>query len=117
LRLRYFGADLNPAPIIIESPGEEAKLIDLAIARWSRPKPLVQALVNGERLERWQLDWLKDVESQLKGEAERLHRELIRRSPDAPWWRSPIKVALAFAGAVAGPVAAAVILHYGFGIG
>jgi hypothetical protein len=83
-RLRYFGSELNPAPVIIESEADRLRLIEEAILDFGSPKRLVQKLVNGERFEDWEERYVGEFTANLKAEAERLHQELLRGLALAP---------------------------------
>lgn len=116
-RLATFGSDLNPEPTIIESDTDYRRLLDQLIREWGDPRTAVRMLVNGERLDEGKQRSVATTEATLKGEAERLHQELLRRLSPVPFWRSPVTAGAGLGGAIVATVAAGLILHYGFGIG
>lgn len=114
-RLVYFGSDLNPDPVVIETDADIEAWLDRTLTEWGRPKTVVRKLVNGERLDPGEDEYVRETESSLKHEADRFHQELASRLPsqfDLVRQNTP-----AFVVGVAGTVVAALILHYGLGIG
>jgi hypothetical protein len=83
-RLVYFGSDLVADPIQIESDEDWERFLDRAIVEWLQPKALARKLVNGERLTDDERRIIERTEATLKDEAERFHRELVRRLTDTP---------------------------------
>lgn len=116
-RLAYFGSDLNPAPTIVDTDTDYARILDQAIRDYGDPRTAVRMLVNRERLDEGRQRSAATTEASLKREAERLHHEVVSRLAPVPIWRPPVRAATVFAGGVATTVAAALILHFGFGIG
>jgi hypothetical protein len=114
-RLVYFGSDLNPDPVLIETDADVEQWLDRTLQEWGRPKTLVRQFVNGEHLSAGENDYVGEVEESLKHEADRLHQELARRLPSR--FDFLRQNAVVFAVGVATTVVAGVILHYAFGIG
>jgi hypothetical protein len=114
-RLAYFGSDLNPDPVVIETEHDVEQWLDRTLREWGHPKTVVRKLVNGEQLDRSESDAARKVEATLKSEADRLQQELVRRLPSG--FEQLRKNALGAALGVGGTVVAALILHYGLGIG
>jgi hypothetical protein len=73
--------------------------------------------VSGERLDDARRRSAERVEEALKGEVDRVHQELLRRLSPVPFWQPTAKAIETFVAGVAATMAAALILHYGFGIG
>ncbi len=114
-RLVHFGSDLNPDPVVIKTEADVEQWLDRTLREWGHPKTVVRKLVNGERLEPGERDYLPEIEANLKSEADRLHQELVRRLPSGLDYVRQNAVPVASGIGIA--VAAGVILHYGFGIG
>jgi hypothetical protein len=84
-RLVSFGSDLNPAPEIIDTDKDVSDWLDKTAREFGTAKQVVRKLVNGQPLnDSWEDRYAADVEGTLKGEARRLHRELLRRIPVSP---------------------------------
>jgi hypothetical protein len=83
-RLVYFGSDLTPEATIIETDEDAVHALDQILREFGSPKRVVQKLVGEQRLEEWEGRFAAEVEGTLKEEAERLHRELVRRLSEAP---------------------------------
>jgi hypothetical protein len=114
-RLAHFGSDLNPDPVVIATDEDVEQWLDRTLREWGHPKTIVRKLVNGERLESGERDYLQQIETQLKAEADRLHQELARRLPSGLDYVRQYAVAVASGIGIA--VGAGLILRYGFGIG
>jgi hypothetical protein len=78
-RLLYFGSDLVTEPVRIETDSDMGQFLDRTLREWGQPKTAVRKLSNGESLNDWELRLSAEIEATLKGEALRLHRELVRR--------------------------------------
>jgi hypothetical protein len=118
-RLVYFGSDLVADPVQIETDEDMAQLLDRSIREWGQPKTAVRKFANGERLEDWERPSVEETEEALKGEADRLHRELMRRLSrrsfvtvvrEEPW-------AVAIIGGAVALVVGTLIVYYVFGVG
>ena len=83
-RLVYFGSDLVAESVEIETDEDAERFLDRSLREWGQPKTIARKLATGERLEAWERRSTADVELMLKGEAERLNRELVRRLADTP---------------------------------
>jgi hypothetical protein len=132
-RLVYYGSDLVPEPTIIETEEDAVHAIERFMRAYGSPKRSVQKLVNGERLEEWERRSVSETEAKLKSEAERLHRELMRRlsetqredssgapveAPEQPKAPSVLREHVAaFVVAVLALIVGTLILVYVFGIG
>jgi hypothetical protein len=114
-RLVYFGSELNPDPVVIETDADVEQWLDKTLREWGRPKTLVRQFVNGEHLGSSEHEYVGEIEQSLKHEADRLHQELARRLP--PRFDFARQNAAVFGIGVATTVVAGVILRYGFGIG
>jgi hypothetical protein len=78
-RLAYFGSDLVADPVQIEGDDDYGALLDRSLREWLQPKALARKLTNGERLDDVETGIIERAEETLKGDAERFHRELVRR--------------------------------------
>jgi hypothetical protein len=114
-RLVHFGSDLNPDPVLIQTDEDVEQWLDRTLREWGRPKTVVRKLVNGERLDSGESEYVREVEETLKHEADRFHQELARRLPSR--FDFMRQNAVVFISGVAAAVEAGVILHYAFGIG
>jgi hypothetical protein len=120
-RLVYFGSDLVANPVQIETDEDVERFLDRSLREWGQPEDPRPQTRDGERLEDWDARSIAEIEETLKEEADRLHRELVRRLP-APQPESPFSAFLrehraALVVTVVGTIAAALILVYAFGIG
>jgi len=120
-RLVYFGSNLVADPVQIETDEDVERFLDRSLREWGQPKTLARKFANGERLEDWEARSIAEIEETLKDEADRLHREIVRRlpapQPESPFSAFPREHTAALVVTVVGTIAAALILVYAFGIG
>lgn len=117
-RLGYFGSDLVADPVTIEDDADFEQMLDRSLREWGQPKTLARDLVNGDRLEDWEERSVVETESMLKGESERLQRELRRRLEGRRDVGAFIgRHTAAIVVSVVATVVAALLIFYVFGIG
>jgi len=116
-RLAYFGSALVADPVQIETEEDVERFLDRSLREWGGPKTIVRKLANGQTLDAWESRSITEIEDALKDEAVRLHREIYRRLPEpSPAWTLVREHTAALIVTIVGPIAAAVILVYVFGI-
>ena len=78
-RLVEFSSHLVAVPVEIKTDEDIERYVERSIAELGRPKTVARKIANGEPLDHWEQRYGAVMETTLKGEAERLHRQLARR--------------------------------------